>query len=119
MQVLPGDESGGHRHALARVHGRSRRTGVAGVSADRLPSYLTDWPGKSALVEGGPEHPAACHMLDVGAVAEVLLAADPALPPGRRDCSAFSSRSTTSARSVWSSGRCFAIVSASGTAIGK
>lgn len=85
MQVLPGDELGGHRHALARVHGRSRRTGVAGVSADRLPSYLTDWPGKSALVEGGPEHPAACHMLDVGAVAEVLLAADPALPPGRRD----------------------------------
>ena len=49
------------------------------------PAYLTDWPGKSA-VDGGLEHPAACHMLDVAAVAEVLLAAtDPGLPAGRRD----------------------------------
>jgi CRISPR-associated endonuclease/helicase Cas3 len=44
---------------------------------------LTAWPGKSAAQEGGQEHPAACHMLDVAAVAEVLLATtDPALPPG-------------------------------------
>lgn len=50
-----------------------------------LPAYLTDWPGKSAA-EGGWEHPAACHMLDVAAVAEVLLGvADPGLPAGRRD----------------------------------
>lgn len=32
------------------------------------------WPGKSALVEGGPDHPAAFHMLDVAAVAERLIA---------------------------------------------
>lgn len=49
------------------------------------PSYLTDWPGKSPLVEGGPEHPAACHMLDVAGVAEALLTAEPHLPPDRRD----------------------------------
>lgn len=56
------------------------------LSPRSTPSYLTDWPGKSALQEGGREHPAACHMLDVAAVAEVLLAAtDPALSPGRRD----------------------------------
>lgn len=49
------------------------------------PAYLANWPGKSAS-DGGPEHPAACHMLDVGAVAECLLAAaDPAMPPERRD----------------------------------
>lgn len=33
-----------------------------------------DWPGKSATIDGGKEHPAACHMLDVAAVAEVLIA---------------------------------------------
>lgn len=55
------------------------------VSTIPTPSYLTDWPGKSSLVEGGPEHPAACHMLDVAAVAEVLLAADAHLAPERRD----------------------------------
>ncbi|MFT3691466.1 CRISPR-associated helicase Cas3' [Paenirhodobacter sp.] len=33
-----------------------------------------DWPGKSAPVEGGPRHPAVCHMLDVAAVAERLIA---------------------------------------------
>lgn len=49
------------------------------------PPYLTDWPGKSSLAAGGPEHPAACHMLDVAAVAEALLAADPHLSPERRD----------------------------------
>lgn len=35
--------------------------------------YL-DWPGKSAPSPGEPEHPAAYHMLDVAAVAEVLIA---------------------------------------------
>lgn len=34
----------------------------------------TDWPGKSAVVLNGPEHPAAFHMLDVAAVAEKLIA---------------------------------------------
>ena len=33
-----------------------------------------DWPGKSAIVLNGPEHPAAFHMLDVAAVAEKLIA---------------------------------------------
>lgn len=46
-------------------------------------AYFASWPGKSAP-EGGLEHPAACHMLDVAAVAEVLLAAMD-LSPGRRD----------------------------------
>lgn len=32
-----------------------------------------DWPGKSAIVLNGPEHPAAFHMLDVAAVAERLI----------------------------------------------
>lgn len=32
------------------------------------------WPGKSALEGGGPDHPAAFHMLDVAAVAERLIA---------------------------------------------
>lgn len=44
--------------------------------------WLRDWPGKSAR-EGGPEHPAVYHMLDVAAVAEVLLA-PLALPPERK-----------------------------------
>lgn len=55
------------------------------VSTTPALSYLTDWPGKSSLVEGGLEHPAACHMLDVSAVAEALLTAEPHLPPERRD----------------------------------
>ncbi len=46
-------------------------------------AYFASWPGKSAP-EGGLEHPAACHMLDVAAVAEILLAAMD-LSPGRRD----------------------------------
>lgn len=33
-----------------------------------------EWPGKSPSSEGGPEHPAAYHMLDVAAVAERLIA---------------------------------------------
>lgn len=37
------------------------------------------------MSEGGREHPAACHMLDVAAVAEVLLGADPRLLPQRRN----------------------------------
>lgn len=45
-----------------------------------LPRYLTDWPGKSAGGDG-PEHPAIYHMLDVAAVAEVLL--EPADIPTR------------------------------------
>lgn len=35
---------------------------------------ILDWPGKSAEVEGGTEHPAVYHMLDVAAVAELLIA---------------------------------------------
>ncbi|SIT84521.1 CRISPR-associated helicase Cas3' [Pontibaca methylaminivorans] len=35
-------------------------------------SHLLDWPGKSGR-DGGPEHPAIYHMLDVAAVAERLL----------------------------------------------
>ena len=38
-----------------------------------MPRFITDWPGKSAP-EGGIAHPAACHMLDVAAVAERLIA---------------------------------------------
>ena len=38
-----------------------------------MQSYL-NWPGKSAVAEGLPEHPAVYHMLDVAAVAEVLIA---------------------------------------------
>ncbi len=41
-----------------------------------LPTYLTDWPGKSALAKGGPEHPAIYHMLEVAAVAEQLIPMD-------------------------------------------
>ena len=60
--------------------------GELALSSRSPSSYLTDWPDKSAAHEGDIEHPAACHMLDVAAVAEVLLAAtDPTLPPGRRD----------------------------------
>lgn len=33
-----------------------------------------NWPGKSPMDEGGFEHPALCHMLDVAAVAELLIA---------------------------------------------
>ncbi len=36
-------------------------------------NWIHDWPGKSAPNEGGIEHPAAYHMLDVAAVAEVLI----------------------------------------------
>ncbi|MFI0397376.1 CRISPR-associated helicase Cas3' [Paracoccus jiaweipingae] len=39
-----------------------------------MTSFLTQWPGKSAAVEGGMQHQAACHMLDVAAVAEILIA---------------------------------------------
>lgn len=53
--------------------------------APSAPSFLIDWPGKSASEPGGAAHPAACHMLDVAAVAEVLLAAtEPGLPMARR-----------------------------------
>ncbi|MDO5759377.1 MAG: CRISPR-associated endonuclease Cas3'', partial [Rhodobacterales bacterium] len=34
---------------------------------------LTDWAGKFPVHEGGPAHPAVYHMLDVAAVAEVLV----------------------------------------------
>lgn len=37
---------------------------------------LADWPGKSPATHGEPEHPALYHMLDVAAVAEILLAAE-------------------------------------------
>ena len=50
---------------------------------DTLPSYLTDWPGKSALTDGGPEHPAVYHMLDVAAVAERLIMVEAFDPPFR------------------------------------
>ncbi|WP_036744968.1 CRISPR-associated helicase/endonuclease Cas3 [Paracoccus sp. N5] len=39
-------------------------------------SHLLHWPGKSGR-NGGPEHPAIYHMLDVAAVAERLLRGDP------------------------------------------
>lgn len=56
------------------------------VNSEPSPTYFVDWPGKSATTDRGREHPAACHMLDVAAVAEVLIAATaPDLPPGRRD----------------------------------
>ena len=42
-------------------------------------TYIKDWPGKSAR-DGGPEHPAAYHMLDVATVAERLIA-QAGLPP--------------------------------------
>lgn len=35
---------------------------------------ILDWPGKSAVEDGLPPHPAAYHMLDVAAVAERLIA---------------------------------------------
>lgn len=41
---------------------------------------LGDWPGKSAR-DGGDEHPAAYHMLDVAAVAERLLGPSPLPQP--------------------------------------
>ncbi|WP_246026697.1 CRISPR-associated endonuclease Cas3'' [Paracoccus luteus] len=41
-----------------------------------MSSHLLDWPGKSAR-DGGPEHPALYHMLDVAAVAEQLLRPSP------------------------------------------
>ncbi|WP_322326050.1 CRISPR-associated helicase Cas3' [Cypionkella sp.] len=47
---------------LRRQAGRVRGAMVAG--------FIADWPGKSALTEGGIAHPAAYHMLDVAAVAE-------------------------------------------------
>lgn len=36
-------------------------------------SHILDWPGKSALSDGGPRHPAVFHMIDVAAVAERLI----------------------------------------------
>ena len=42
---------------------------------------ILDWPGKSPVTLGGPMHPAAFHMLDVAAVAEVLLAPEPLSQP--------------------------------------
>lgn len=44
---------------------------------------IGDWPGKSGR-DGGPEHPAAYHMLDVAAVAEQLLTPCP-LPEPQKD----------------------------------
>ncbi|WP_323042539.1 CRISPR-associated helicase Cas3' [Gemmobacter sp.] len=38
---------------------------------------IGDWPGKSAVLPGGAEHPAVYHMLDVAAVAEHLLDGHP------------------------------------------
>ena len=37
-----------------------------------LSDYIANWPGKSGR-DGGPEHPAVYHMLDVAAVAETPL----------------------------------------------
>ena len=42
-----------------------------------------EWPGKSPIVPGSMEHPAAFHMLDVAAVAERLIAPFPIAPPLR------------------------------------
>lgn len=41
-----------------------------------MSSHVLDWPGKSGR-DGGPEHPAVYHMLDVAAVAEELLRSSP------------------------------------------
>ena len=41
-----------------------------------MASHLLHWPGKSGR-DGGPEHPALYHMLDVAAVAERLLRGSP------------------------------------------
>ncbi|MCL3883011.1 CRISPR-associated helicase Cas3' [Marivita sp. GX14005] len=38
-----------------------------------MEQILNDWPGKSSDTPGGPAHPAVYHMLDIAAVAEVLL----------------------------------------------
>ncbi|MPQ95444.1 CRISPR-associated helicase Cas3' [Thioclava sp. ES.032] len=43
----------------------------------------TDWPGKSAREPDGVEHPAICHLLDVAAVAERLIAPLDFAPPLR------------------------------------
>ena len=48
-----------------------------------MQTFLTDWPGKSALTEGGPEHPAVYHMLDVASVAERLISVERFDPPLR------------------------------------
>lgn len=44
---------------------------------------LLQWPGKSAHVAGGAEHPAVYHMLDVAAVAEELIGPFGFAPPQR------------------------------------
>ncbi len=54
-----------------------------------LPSYLTEWPGKSAPIDGKPEHPAVYHMLDVAAVAEQLIAVEARFDPPLRDAIIF------------------------------
>lgn len=59
----------------------SADTGQADVPAE--PGILV-WPGKSAQSPGLPEHPAVYHMLDVAAVAELLVARFP-LRPALRD----------------------------------
>lgn len=51
--------------------------------AQQMQSYLAQWPGKSAR-DGGVEHPAVYHMLDVAAVAECLMQPF-ALPAAWRD----------------------------------
>ena len=38
------------------------------------PSFIRNWPGKSAPAPDKPEHPAVYHMLDVAVVAEILIA---------------------------------------------
>lgn len=38
-----------------------------------IATVIADWPGKSPAIEGGPRHSAVYHMLDVAAVAELLL----------------------------------------------
>lgn len=41
-----------------------------------MEAMIFAWPGKSPSVNGGAFHPAACHMLDVAAVAELLIPVD-------------------------------------------
>ena len=53
-------------------------------SADLRP-LIERWPGKSAPKEGGRQHPAAYHMLDVAAVAECLLEQEARLSGPVRD----------------------------------
>lgn len=48
--------------------------------------FISRWPGKSAVAPDGPRHPAVYHMLDVAAVAELLIARRGLPAPVERAC---------------------------------